>query len=136
MNLRKFFQQAEDAQEFKAGATVFAEGAQGDIMYVVLDGELEMLAGGVPVDIIGPGDIVGEMVLIDDKTRSATVVAKSDCRLAPVDKRRFMFMVQETPFFALHVMRILADRLRRCQTGTPAAYSQSPNGGVHLDIGV
>jgi CRP/FNR family transcriptional regulator, cyclic AMP receptor protein len=65
------------------------------------------------LDVAGPGDIVGEMALIDAKSRSATAQAKSDCRLAPVDERRFLFLVHEHPLFALHVMRVLADRLRR-----------------------
>jgi CRP/FNR family transcriptional regulator, cyclic AMP receptor protein len=113
MNLRNIFQNADGVQEFQAGATIFARGTPGDVMYVVLDGELEIRTGSGFVDAIGSGDIVGEMALIDSEARSATVVAKSDCRLVPVDKKRFLFMVQETPFFALHVMRVLADRLRK-----------------------
>lgn len=82
-------------------------------MYVVLDGEVEVRIGGKSIEVIGPGDIVGEMALIDGKPRSATVVAKSDCRLAPVDEKRFYSMVQQTPAFSLHVMRVVVERLRR-----------------------
>jgi len=53
-----------------------------------------------------------EMALIDARERSATAIAKSDCRLAPVDQKRFLFMVQQTPFFSLDVMRVLVRRLR------------------------
>lgn len=120
MNLVNYFRQAEDTREFQAGETVLVEGTPGDIMYVVLDGELEILSGTVLIDVARPGDVVGEMALIDSSARSATVVAKSRCRLAPVDKKRFMFMVQETPYFALHVMRVLAERLRKCQAVSPA----------------
>lgn len=130
MILLNLFQQAEDAQEFPAGATVFEEGTSGDSMYVVLDGTLEILTGNIHFEVVGPGDIIGEMALIDSKSRNATVVAKSHCRLAPVDKKRFMFMVQETPFFALHVMRVLSDRLRKCQTISSAECSQSLVSGV------
>jgi len=55
----------------------------------------------------------GEMALIDSSARSATAVARTDCELIPVDDKRFMFLVQQTPFFAIHVMRVLADRLRK-----------------------
>ena len=65
------------------------------------------------LDTLGPGSLVGEMALIDAQVRSATATAKSACRLAPVTEKRFLFMVQQTPFFALQVMRILAERLRR-----------------------
>jgi len=81
-------------------------------MYVVMEGETEILDGPLLLEVAGPGSIVGELALIDDVPRSATVVAKTDCRLVPVDRKRFQYMVQETPFFALAVMKVLADRLR------------------------
>ncbi len=113
MNLRSLFEHAGNVQEFKAGTTIFAEGTPGDVMYVVLDGEVEVRVRREVVEVVGPGEIVGEMALIDAIPRTATTVARSDCRLAPVDERRFLFMVQDTPFFGLHVMRVLAERLRR-----------------------
>ena len=82
-------------------------------MYVVMEGEVEILDGSDVLETAGPGSIVGELALIDDEPRSATVVAKSDSRVVPVDRRRFQYMVQETPNFALAVMKVLADRLRK-----------------------
>lgn len=113
MDLRSLFARSDNAQEFQANSTIFAEGTPGDAMYVVLDGEVELRVRGEVLEVAGPGDIVGEMALIDAKPRSATARAISDCRLASVDERRFLYMVHETPLFALHVMRVLADRLRR-----------------------
>ena len=113
MDLRHLFENVDNAQAFKAGEIVIAEETAGDVMYVILEGELEVWIGGELVNVIGPGDIVGEMALIDKKARSATALAKTDCRLAPVTEKRFLFMVQQTPFFALHVMRIIVERLRR-----------------------
>jgi CRP-like cAMP-binding protein len=82
-------------------------------MYVVKDGEANIVVHGKVVETVGPGGIVGELALIDTQPRSATVVAKTDCQLVPIDEKRFMFLVQQTPYFSLHVMRVLADRLRR-----------------------
>ena len=113
MDLRSLFARSDNAQEFQANSTIFAEGTLGNVMYVVLDGEVELRVRGEVLEVAGPGDIVGEMALIDVKPRSATARAISDCRLASVDERRFLYMVHETPLFALHVMRVLADRLRR-----------------------
>ncbi len=113
MNLGGLFVDASNVQEFQASSTIFVEGAPGNVMYVVLEGEVELLVRSQVLEVAGPGDIVGEMALIDAKPRSATARAKSDCRLAPVDERRFLFLVHEHPFFALHVMRVLTDRLRR-----------------------
>jgi CRP-like cAMP-binding protein len=53
------------------------------------------------------------MALLDKTPRSATAVAKTDCKLVAVDERRFKFLVQQTPHFSLQLMRIIADRLRR-----------------------
>jgi len=97
---------------FRAGQYVFKRGDAGDAMYVVMEGEVEVMDGPTILETAGPGSIVGELALIDDAPRSAAVLAKTDCRLVPVDRRRFEYMVSETPFFALAVMKILADRLR------------------------
>ena len=106
MDLRSLFRNAKDVQDYPAGTVVFAEGEPGDVMYVVLDGEVEIRAGHQVVGVVESGDLIGEMALIDSKPRSATAVAKSDCRLAAVDEKRFLFMVQQTPFFSLHVLRV------------------------------
>ena len=119
MLLHDLFHDAETTH-FAAGDYIFREGDHGEIMFVVIAGELEIREGSTLLEIAGPGSIVGEMALIDDEPRSATVVARTDARLVPVNRRRFEFMVQETPFFALTVMKILADRLRHTNAKLPA----------------
>jgi len=126
MDIRGLFKNAEYVQEFQAGTTVFNEGTPGDVMYVVLDGELEVRVGGKRIEDAKPGDVVGEMALIDTKARSATVVARTDCRLVPINEKRFLVLVHETPVFALLVMRILADRLRRTTAGRRARPTSGP----------
>ncbi|MGE0385906.1 MAG: cyclic nucleotide-binding domain-containing protein [Gammaproteobacteria bacterium] len=110
------FHNATDTVRFDAGSPVFRQGDAGDRMYVVKSGELEIEVDGRVIEAVGPGSIVGEMALIDDSARSATVTARSDCELVPIDERRFMFLVQQTPHFSLLVMRVLAARLRRMDT--------------------
>jgi CRP-like cAMP-binding protein len=103
----------KETMDFAAGQFVIKAGETGESMYVVTEGEVEILDDSAILEVAGPGSIVGELALIDDEPRSATVVAKTDCRLVPVDRRRFQYMVQETPFFGLAVMKVLADRLRK-----------------------
>ena len=103
----------KETKNATAGWYVFKAGDPGNCMYVVMEGEVEILDGSTSLEIVGPGAIFGELALIDDEPRSATAVAKTDARLVEVDRRRFEFMVTETPFFALAVMKVLADRLRR-----------------------
>ena len=98
---------------FTAGDVVFSEGDKGDAMYVVRSGELTIEKGGKLMETVGPGGVFGEMALIDGSPRVATVRAKTDCEVAPINEKTFLFLVHETPFFAIAVMRTLADRLRR-----------------------
>jgi CRP-like cAMP-binding protein len=113
MNLAKLFERSKHAKDYPAGTTIFAQGEPRDVMYVVLAGEVELQRGGRTFETASAGTLVGEMAMIDKAPRSATAIAKTDCTLVPIDERRFEFMVVETPSFALHVMRILVDRLRR-----------------------
>jgi len=102
-----------DTEFFKAGTTIFAEGSVANCMYVVVSGSVNIKVGDEVFDTAGVGDMFGEMALIDSRPRSATAVANVDSKLAKIDERLFLYMVQQTPFFALEVMRVMADRLRR-----------------------
>jgi len=113
-------QRAGDAETFQAGETIFAEGDRADRMYVVKSGSVSLTRDGQVLEEAGPGVIFGELALIDLESRSATAAAETDCELASIDKRRFWFLVQETPYFAELVMRTMAERLRR-QTGQEAS---------------
>ena len=96
-----------------AGETVFAVGDAGDFMYAVRSGEIEIERDGRVIETLSTGGIFGEMALIDGSPRSATARAKTDAEVAPINERSFLFLVHETPFFAIAVMRTLAERLRR-----------------------
>jgi CRP/FNR family transcriptional regulator, cyclic AMP receptor protein len=113
MTTLNLFQHATNVETFPSGQVIIEEGQPGDIMYVVQAGEVDILLGGKVIDSAGPGGIIGEMALLSDKPRSATVVAKSECRLVPVDEKQFVYLVHQSPYFAIQVMRVIADRLRR-----------------------
>lgn len=98
---------------FAPGEAIFQEGDKGDKMYVIRSGEVVIEKGGKTMETLAPGGIFGEMALIDGSPRSATARAKTPCEVAPITEKTFLFLVHETPFFAIAVMRTLADRLRR-----------------------
>jgi len=114
-----------EAKRFTPGQFVFKAGDRGDTMYVVMEGEVKVLVGSTTVEIAGPGSIVGEMALIDNEPRSATVVAKTHCRLVAVDQGQFQYMVSQGPFFALQVMKVMADRLRKTNEKVRAKTNQA-----------
>ena len=86
-------------------------------MYVLLEGEIDIFLGDFVFETAGPGALLGEMALIDDSPHGERR-SEEPSRLAPIDRRRFHFLVQQTPHFATHVMKTLADRLRHMNTVT------------------
>jgi CRP-like cAMP-binding protein len=111
IDFSNYFRNPKTVVELAAGETLFAQGDDGDAMFALLSGELDVIVGDKVVDHIGPGRLIGEMALVEHAPRSATAIARTDCRLAKVDRRQFLFMVHEAPTFALDVMRELAERL-------------------------
>ena len=91
---------------------IFESGSEPDFLYVVQEGEIEIIAGGKVVETLGAGEIFGEMALVDKHPRSATAKARTNCKVVPIDENRFKFLVQQTPFFAIHVMRVMSKRIR------------------------
>jgi len=95
-----------------AGQTLFGEGDEGGVMYVLTNGSADVMVNNRVVEQLQHGSIVGEMGLVSPGPRSATVVATSDSEFVAIDEKRFQFLVQNTPFFAMQVMRVMAERLR------------------------
>ena len=118
MNPAELFRKETDTLQLAPGDFLFREGEKGDKMYVLLEGEIDIFLGDFVLETASPGSLLGEMALIDDSPRTANAVAKSPSRLAQIDRRRFPFLVQQTPHFATHVMKILANRLRHMNAVT------------------
>lgn len=112
-NFLGLFKSEENVVTVKAGDDLFRKGDPAKAMYVVLSGELRVGDGNKIFEELAPGGLVGEMALIDHATRAATVTALTDSTLAEIDEKRFLFLTQQTPSFALNVMRVLSQRLRR-----------------------
>lgn len=108
------FQKQPGQMSFLAGEVIFEEGKFGDVMYGIIEGEVELFVNGKVVETIKKGDVFGEGALVhQEHTRASTAIAKTECKLADLDQERFLFAVQETPMFALDVIRSYSDRLRR-----------------------
>jgi CRP-like cAMP-binding protein len=90
------------------------------MLFVLATGSAEVIVNNRVVETLQHGSIVGEMGIVSPGPRSATVVASTDCEFVAVDEKRFLFLVQQTPFFATQVMRVMADRLRAVNQLVPA----------------
>lgn len=98
MDLLELFGRDENAVEYPAGHVLFEAGDEGKEMYVVLEGQVDVTGEEQVVETVGPGEIFGEMALIDYGPRSLTAVVRTDCRLSPIDEGRFNFLVSQMPF--------------------------------------
>jgi CRP/FNR family cyclic AMP-dependent transcriptional regulator len=113
MKLPNIFEKDATPINFTSGQVIFEDGQPRDFMYVVKTGEVDIVIRTRVVETVTEDGFFGELALIDHAPRSATAIAKTDCTLIKIDERQFLYLVQETPFFALIVMRTLAARLRR-----------------------
>lgn len=102
-----------DALPFKAGSVIFREDDEARELFVIKSGQVRIQTGNRTVTELGPESIFGEMALIDNEPRSASAIAVTDTELVPVSEKQFLFLVSQTPLFALKVMRVLAERLQK-----------------------
>ena len=97
---------------YGAGDVIFDTGDAATELYIVQSGTVEIRLANRLLDTLPERSIFGEMALIDGEPRSARAVAATDVTLIPVSEKQFLFLVGQTPYFALNVMRVLAKRLR------------------------
>jgi len=107
-----YLKYAENFKSYKAGDIIFKEGDPGLFMYVVKDGKVELRAEGLLLETVISGQIFGEMALIEASPRCASAIAATDCKVVPLDQDKFQYLVKQTPYFALEVLKIMAQRLR------------------------
>lgn len=110
---RALFFSEEGRVYLPAGTIIMREGEPGDEMFVVLEGELSISRHGKQIDYLGPGMVLGEMAMIDNRPRSATATTATPCSLIRLDRAGFRDLVSRSPEFALRVMNIMSVRTRR-----------------------
>jgi CRP/FNR family transcriptional regulator, cyclic AMP receptor protein len=98
---------------FDRGKTIVQEGQTGLRMYAVLEGRVAVsITGSGVVERLGPGGVFGELALIEQTPRLASVVAETDCQLLPINRTAFELLVKTSPDFAESLLGSLAERLR------------------------
>ena len=107
------FKHSKDAIPVEAGTILFREGDAGAEMFAVVEGEIDLVRDGTTIETVGEGGIFGELALVDTAIRGASAQARTAARVVRVDKSQFTFLVQEHPTFALQVMALMAERLRK-----------------------
>jgi HEAT repeat protein len=117
---------AEVATEhvFPEGHVIAAQGEPGDDMHIVVEGEIEVVTSDPsersrPVARRGSGEYVGEMAILDQEPRMASLIASRETRTLSIDRRRFQRILRERPEASLAVMHVLSQRLRDAHASAP-----------------
>jgi CRP/FNR family transcriptional regulator, cyclic AMP receptor protein len=112
IDMRLFAKKAGASLNYQAGSVVFNKGDPGECMYVVQSGVIEMVIGERVIEVCGANEAIGFMSMIDEAPRSSTARVKEACEVSVIDRRKFRFMVDEVPNFALYIMGAMARRIR------------------------
>jgi CRP-like cAMP-binding protein len=112
-NFLTLFGHETETRRLAPGEVLFHAGDKPDALFIVKQGQIQIYDGAVVYETVGEGGIIGEMALVDQSPRSASVRAVTEAEVIPVDQKRFLWMVAQTPFFAIRVMKVLTARLRK-----------------------
>lgn len=96
-----------------AGEVLFRKGEKADVLYLVIEGRIDIKLADRVMETVGMHGIAGEMALLDNSVRSASAIAASDGEVAIIDRQTFLDLVREEPSFSLYVMHLMAGRIRR-----------------------
>lgn len=111
---------------FQPGQVILKEGELGNSLLVLLEGQVEVQIKDQVVGMFEPVEVFGEMSVIDSQPRSATVIAKTKCKLAKVDQNRFKQLIQNKPDFGIDIMRMLVERIRWMDSVTTKQAALAP----------
>jgi len=108
----------DNVKQYEAGECIFREGESGDLMYVLIEGAVDLKKrlgrGETVLKIVDkPNDFFGEMAILDDRPRSATAIAAKPTKVIAVDAKTFESMILGNGKFALKIIKVLSDRIRR-----------------------
>jgi CRP-like cAMP-binding protein len=97
---------------FGNGASVYRRHERGECAFIIRRGQVEIHERGLAVEIMQPGEIFGEMALIDNEARTASAVAVGEVEIIPIDRSLFAALIRDDPDFAQTIVHLMARRLR------------------------
>jgi CRP-like cAMP-binding protein len=103
---------------YHRGKVIMVAGQTAALMYVVVEGRVEISIRGAVVERVGPGGVFGEMALIDQSPRSANAAAETDCSLLAINRNVFLNLVKSDPTFGIALLSATAERLRDTAAGS------------------
>lgn len=102
---------------YQHGEVIFRKGDAADSMFVIQDGQVEVLeeldGQEIRLAVSGPGEVIGEMAIFEHEPRSATVRALGKARVLTVDEKTFLRYVHQDPSLAYQLLKMLSNRIRQ-----------------------
>jgi CRP/FNR family cyclic AMP-dependent transcriptional regulator len=113
----KLLAYTSDVVTYRESQVLFKRGDVGDAAYVIIKGDAEVIVpspgGDIPIAVLHDGDFVGEIAILCDTPRTATVRAKSELKALRIRKEPFFELLHQFPEMAVEMTRLLAERLTR-----------------------
>jgi CRP/FNR family transcriptional regulator, cyclic AMP receptor protein len=131
VSVKSVFLNARVQRTLEPGQAVFTQGDAGTEMFGIVSGAIELTRGGQPVARIGEGATFGELAIVTNTPRNLTAVAVEPTVIAVIDERTFLFLVHETPMFAMQVMRSMAELIQRLDEQLYPAASPADDAHTH-----
>jgi CRP-like cAMP-binding protein len=104
-------------KRYGSGESIVSQGAVGNCMYVIQEGQAEVYreenGRDIRMAVLKEGDFFGEMSIFDHEVRAATVRALGDVRVLTIDKKTFMRRIQKDPSLAFDIVRTMSQRIRQ-----------------------
>ncbi len=113
MKTLNLFKHPSDFISVEAGETIFKQEQVTELMYVVIEGEVIIQRDDQVLATVSSGNLIGEMAILENRPHFGSAIAKTTCQLIPIDRKRFQFLVEQTPNFAFDVMAMMAERLHQ-----------------------
>ena len=98
--------------ELRAGTVLTRQGTSGGLAYVIAEGRAEVVRGGKRLAVLGPGDVVGELSLLDGEPRSATVNAMTDMEVLQISSGDLQRLLRKAPSVRRKLLEALSERVR------------------------
>jgi CRP-like cAMP-binding protein len=109
----KLLAYTSDVVTYRPSQVLFKKGDVGDAAYVIINGDAEVVVGDIPIAMLHDGDFVGEIAILCDTPRTATVRAKGELKALRIRKEPFFELLHQFPEMAVEMTRLLAERLTR-----------------------
>ena len=113
MKTLSLFNKPSDFITIEPGEILFEQDQITDLMYVLIEGQIMIKHNDTELVTVDAGSLIGEMAILENRPHFASAIAKTTCKLIPIDQKRFQFLVEQTPNFAFDVMEMMAERLHQ-----------------------